>query len=371
MAPTALRCSAFRSRGHARPLAARRLGADRPACTGESRTRTKFACTRRRELGRSPWPFVASSISLRMPSIWSCTRSLTTRSKSWVPLPSRFTITIAATTVAISRNRNISAMKRVNAPRRRRGLGSGRGARAARRAARCDGRAEPARGRRRCRRGQRAASTFVAASCQWEATLVAAVSSIIVTAESRPRAPSRIASPNSAALAYRCSGRARQRAAHRAAQLGRHVRVHQVQRLGRALLLARRQLGQRSGLVRQPPGQQLVQDHAQRVDVGAGGRLLALRPLGREVGGGADDRADLGDAASPRPPSRSRSPPASPRRPGSRSGSPASRPGGSRRAGARTRALRTPARRCPRPGRPAGDRARASAARRSAPRRTP
>ena len=37
---------------------------------------------------------------------------------------------------------------------------------------------------------------------------MAAVSSSIVTAESRPRAPSRSASPNSAALEYRCSGRA-------------------------------------------------------------------------------------------------------------------------------------------------------------------
>ena len=175
-------------------------------------------------------------------------------------------------TVAISRNRNISAMKRVNAPApaARLGLGTRRAA-LRRRAARGDGRAAPGAGARlrQRRRDRAAARSSQRPASLAEATRVAAVSSSIVAAESRPRAPARSASPNSAALAYRCSGRGRERPGHRAAQLGGHLRVQQVQRLGLALLLAQRQLGQRAGLVRNPAGEQLVQDDAQRVDVGA------------------------------------------------------------------------------------------------------
>ena len=50
------------------------------------------------------------------------------------------------------------------------------------------------------------------------------------------------------------------------------------------------------GLVGQAPGDQLVGDHAERVEVRRGAGLLAARLLGGEVGGGAQHRAHLGDA---------------------------------------------------------------------------
>ena len=92
-------------------------------------------------------------------------------------------------------------------------------------------------------------------------------------------------------------------------------------------------------LVRQPPGQELVGAHAERVDVRGRPGLLAVGLLGRQVGRGAEHRADLRDArllgrlgdpevgelrgAAPRPRS---------------GGCPASRRGGRRRRGARSRA---------------------------------
>ena len=62
------------------------------------------------------------------------------------------------------------------------------------------------------------------------------------------------------------------------------------------LLLLERELGQRGGLVGQASGDQLVGDDAERVQVGARPGLLAARLLGREIGGGAEHGADLGDA---------------------------------------------------------------------------
>ena len=47
---------------------------------------------------------------------------------------------------------------------------------------------------------------------------------------------------------------------------------------------------------RQPAGDQLVEHHAQRVEIGAAVDLAPQRLLGGEVGGGADDRALGGDA---------------------------------------------------------------------------
>ena len=61
-------------------------------------------------------------------------------------------------------------------------------------------------------------------------------------------------------------------------------------------LLLERELGQRGGLIGQAPGDQLVGDDPERVQVGARPGLLAARLLGRQVGGGAEHRADLGDA---------------------------------------------------------------------------
>ena len=84
--------------------------------------------------------------------------------------------------------------------------------------------------------------------------------------------------------------------ADRLRELARHARVELVERHRRLALLLERQLRQRGRLVRQPPRQQLVGDDAERVDVGARAGLLAARLLGREVGGGAEHRPDLGDA---------------------------------------------------------------------------
>ena len=61
------------------------------------------------------------------------------------------------------------------------------------------------------------------------------------------------------------------------------------------VLLAHRQLGEGRALIREPAGEELVEDDAERVDVGGGRRLLAAYLLGREIGGGTDDRSHLGD----------------------------------------------------------------------------
>ena len=50
---------------------------------------------------------------------------------------------------------------------------------------------------------------------------------------------------------------------------------------------------------RRPPGDHLVEHDPERVEVGAGIDVLALRLLGREVGGGPHDRAGLGEVAGP------------------------------------------------------------------------
>ena len=64
----------------------------------------------------------------------------------------------------------------------------------------------------------------------------------------------------------------------------------------RALVLAPdRELGEGRALPGQAPGEQLVQHHAERVDVRGRGRLLAPGLLGGEIGSGADHRADLGE----------------------------------------------------------------------------
>ena len=62
------------------------------------------------------------------------------------------------------------------------------------------------------------------------------------------------------------------------------------------VLLPDCQLGQRGSLVGQAAGQELVEHDSERVHVGRGGGLFAPDLLGSEVGGGADHRADLGDA---------------------------------------------------------------------------
>ena len=60
-------------------------------------------------------------------------------------------------------------------------------------------------------------------------------------------------------------------------------------------LAADRQLGQARALPGKAGREHLVDHDAERVDVGGGSRLAAARLLGREVGGGADDGADLRD----------------------------------------------------------------------------
>ncbi len=82
----------------------------------------------------------------------------------------------------------------------------------------------------------------------------------------------------------------------RVVELGRDLGPVVGDRLDRLLLLLERQLGQRAVLVRQPPGEELVGADPERVDVRRRPGLVAARLLGREVGGGAEHRADLGDA---------------------------------------------------------------------------
>ena len=69
-----------------------------------------------------------------------------------------------------------------------------------------------------------------------------------------------------------------------------------------------RELGEGRALPRQPAGEQLVEADAERVDVGGRRRLLAARLLRGQIGGGADDRADLGEPRLGGSRGRSRSP---------------------------------------------------------------
>ena len=207
-----------------------------------ARLTARASCRSRRRSGRA------------MPLIWSCDRRRsTTRSKSLACELSRLTITSAATTVAISRNRNSSAMKRAEPPRRRR-RGAERRRRAALRAARSArgrgaGAARAPGGASRAWRPCRAAgaATACAARAAWPRS-----SSAVVAAESRPRSAAcdRLAHLGGAAVAVargRAPGSARPRGQRR-----RDLRV-QLRRAARgvALLLAQRQLGQRAGLVGQ------------------------------------------------------------------------------------------------------------------------
>ena len=98
-----------------------------------------------------------------------------------------------------------------------------------------------------------------------------------------------------------CIGRAAllvdtQGQAHGLTELRRDGGVQLFEGRRRLALLLERELGQRVRLVGQAAGQQLVGDDAERVDVGPGPGVLAAGLLGREVGGGAQHRADLRDA---------------------------------------------------------------------------
>ena len=64
---------------------------------------------------------------------------------------------------------------------------------------------------------------------------------------------------------------------------------------GGPALLQAGEVGQRRRLVRQPARQELVGDDAERVHVRGRAGRLAARLLGRQVGGGAEHGADLGD----------------------------------------------------------------------------
>src|SRR5207237_3042976 len=67
----------------------------------------------------------------------------------------------------------------------------------------------------------------------------------------------------------------RQRDRHRVGELRTHGCDERVEHRRRLLLLLERQLGERGGLVWQPPGDELVGDDAQRVQVGGGPGFLA------------------------------------------------------------------------------------------------
>jgi hypothetical protein len=88
----------------------------------------------------------------------------------------------------------------------------------------------------------------------------------------------------------------RKRDGDRLGELRPDRRDQRVEHRRRLLLLLERQLGQRAGLIRQATGDQLIGDHAQRIEVGARARLFAASLLGREVGGRAEHRPDLRDA---------------------------------------------------------------------------
>ena len=87
-----------------------------------------------------------------------------------------------------------------------------------------------------------------------------------------------------------------QRHGHRHGQLTRHQWVELLQWDRRLALLLEGELGQRRGFVGQPTRQELIGDDAQRVDVGPRAGLFAPGLFGGQVGGGAEDRAHLGNA---------------------------------------------------------------------------
>ena len=91
-------------------------------------------------------------------------------------------------------------------------------------------------------------------------------------------------------------GIALERQPHGVVELRRDIGPVVRDRRDRVLLLLERQLRERGVLVRQPPGEELVRAHAQRVDVRRRPRLLAACLLRRQVRGRAEHRADLGDA---------------------------------------------------------------------------
>ena len=124
----------------------------------------------------------------------------------------------------------------------------------------------------------------------------------LLAARARPRAPARARGPRSSGP----RPRPRATAGPRRERLG-HVRVVGGRRQRALVLAPDRELGEGRALPRQAAGEQLVEDDAERVDVGGGRRLLAARLLGRQVGGRADHRADLGQARLRASPGRSRS----------------------------------------------------------------
>ncbi len=112
----------------------------------------------------------------------------------------------------------------------------------------------------------------------------------------RPRWASRTARPISRAEPYRSRGSSASAIGDRLGELGGDGGDERVEHRGFLALLLERELGERGGLVGQAPGDQLVGDDAERVQVRGGPGVLAARLLGREVRGGAEHRADLCDA---------------------------------------------------------------------------
>ena len=86
-----------------------------------------------------------------------------------------------------------------------------------------------------------------------------------------------------------------QRAVDRVGQRGRDEGVDLVEARRVLALLRERQLRQRRRLVGETPGQQLVRDDAEAVEVRAGRGDLAVSLLRRQVRGGAEHRAGLRD----------------------------------------------------------------------------
>ena len=123
----------------------------------------------------------------------------------------------------------------------------------------------------------------------------------------RRAAPSASACSIAAASAKRSAGSRSSARATTSESAGGMLGVDLVQRRRRARVLLAREVGQRGRLVGQPPREQLVGDDAERVEVGGGPGRLAARLLGREVGGGAEHRADLASCRTARPPWRCRS----------------------------------------------------------------
>ena len=87
---------------------------------------------------------------------------------------------------------------------------------------------------------------------------------------------------------------ARERAHDGVLDAARHARRELADGRDLARRLLGREVGERVELVRRPPGEQLVEHGAERVDVGGRRHLLAERLLRREVGGRAEHRARPG-----------------------------------------------------------------------------